>query len=96
VLAHNLCIRENADYYVQYNENGKTYQAFHQSAGDYKGFFIAKDNFHHGGSEYKLLKRVAGNKLKLVGDIDSTGKFIFSKHSSNAGKDYILFGKRYI
>ena len=66
VLVHNFCLAENVDYVVKYYENNKVYKAYHQKSGMYKGKFIAKDNYGHGGSKYKLLKEISGKRLELI------------------------------
>ena len=94
VLVHNTCLdpEANADYYVQYRTQGKTVNAYHQESGIYKNKFIAPDVTKHGGSQFKLLRKAKGSKLRLIGDIDDTGKFIFAKNSSNVGNLYSYFG----
>ena len=62
----------------------------------YKGKFISKDNYGHGGSKYKLLKEIKGKRLELIGDLDIDGLLMTSKHSSNLGKIYDYRGKKYI
>lgn len=96
VLVHNKGCKFNhkkdADYYVKYKENGRTYTAYHQAKGNYKGLFIAKDNYGHGGSAFKLLKEVSGSKLQLINDLDIYGDIMYLKHSSNLGKIYHYYG----
>ena len=96
VLVHNFCLAENADYVVKYYENNKVYKAYHQKSGMYKGKFIAKDNYGHGGSKYKLLKEIIGKRLELIGDLDIDGLLMTSKHSSNLGKIYDYWGKKFL
>ena len=95
VLVHNECPfdpKQNADYYVKYKANGRVYTAYHQASGKYKNMFIAIDDFGHGGSSFKLLKEVAGKKLKLIGDLAPDGTYMTMKHSSNAMKTYEYYG----
>ena len=96
VLVHNFCLAENVDYVVKYYENNKVYKAYHQKSGMYKGKFIAKDNYGHGGSKYKLLKEISGKRLELIGDLDIDGLLMTSKHSSNLGKIYDYWGKKFL
>ena len=77
---------------MQYRTQGKTVNAYHQESGIYKNKFIAPDVTKHGGSQFKLLRKAKGSKLRLIGDIDDTGKFIFAKNSSNVGNLYSYFG----
>ena len=63
--------------------------------GTYEDLFIAKDGYGHGGSKFKLLKEVSGGKLKLLGDLDSTGAPLTAKHSSNVGTKYLYYGNCY-
>ena len=89
MLVHNECPfdpKQNADYYVKYKANGRVYTAYHQASGKYKNMFIAIDDFGHDGSSFKLLKEVAGKKLKLIGDLAPDGKYTTIKHSGNAMK----------
>jgi hypothetical protein len=49
------------------------------------GYYLAKDTFGHGGSQYKLLKGVkGGHYLELIGDTNAAGELI-TKHSSKMG-----------
>jgi hypothetical protein len=93
ILVHNFCEKKFSDYGVKYKENGTTYKAYHQNGGQYKGQFIAKDNFGHGGSQFKLLNEIGGSKLMLIGDLNSKGLLMTAKHSSNLGKIYTYFGR---
>ena len=96
VLVHNFCPKENADYYVKYKAEGEEFKAYHQAKGKYKDLYIAKDSYKHGQSNYKLLKKVSGNKLELIGDLDVNGHFMLGKHSSNLGQKYLFFGRKYL
>ena len=99
-MVHNECIKnefdpiENADEVVKYYSNGSVNDAFHQNSGVHKGKYIAKDlttHVHSCKSRYKLLKKVNGKKLELIGDLDEYGNKITSKHSSNVGGKYEFF-----
>jgi len=91
---HNFCAKEYADYCVKYEGPGGTIKAYHQNGGPHDGLFIAKDNFGHGGSSFKLLEEASGNKLRLIADLNSEGIIMTGKHSSNLGELYKYFGKR--
>ena len=102
VLVHNFCEKANADYVVKYKENGRTYKAYHQKTGinpatnepyAHAGKFIARDNFGHGGSKFKLLEEIGGSKLRLIGDLNANGVLMTAKHSSNFGNIYPFFGR---
>ena len=56
--------------------------------------FINCQLLKYGGSKFKLLKQVSGNKLELLGDLDPAGTLMYAKHSSNLGVRYSFYGKR--
>lgn len=77
---------------MKYRAEGHTYKAYHQKNGPHAELFVAKDNYVHGGSSFKLLKKVSGSKLKLIADLDIDGVIMSGKHSSNLGEIYKYFG----
>ena len=89
--------KANADEIVKYYSNGPLNDAFHQNSGVHKGKYNAKDLTIHGHntkSKYKLLKKVKGNKLELVGDLDKYGIFMTNKTQVTLEKNMNFFKRR--
>ena len=100
ILAHNFCAKTNA---VEKVDISNGHEGYKQGSGPYKGKIISPDTAGHGGaatnksgSAFKLYKELAGNKVKLIGDLDVNGILISGKHSSNLNKIFRIVGRSHI
>ena len=97
VLVHNADCRvtkfdPKADYKQSVTlSNGKV--GYIQKSGALKGKIVSPDTAKHGGSTFKLYKELAGNKAKMIGDLDEYGNMIMYKHSSNVGKIFKIISR---
>ena len=95
VLVHNgPCFDPKKDSIKRVKLSNDKYVYLQGEGSPYAGKYISPDGYGHGGafnpnggSMYKLLEPMAGNKVRLIGDLDKAGN-LMTKHSSNLNKVY--------